>query len=332
VVYEGQGRHADAEGQWRQALAERPAFAPAWHGLCELFVGQGRWADLEEGARGLAEGAGEATEAAVFRARGHLARREFDEARGLLEAAAARDPRALWPRVVLSHALLQAEEWSAAEKALRAVLELDPGHAEARRNLMILLRQLGRKEAAAALLYPVTLEALYRLACLTPSDVNEHVPTLYALARECGHVTEFGTRTGVSTVALLYARPGKLVCYDKVRFPQVDVLQRLAGPTAFEFRQQDVLEAEIEETDLLFIDTWHVQEQLRAELRRHAGKVRRYVVLHDTTTYAEEGESPGHRGLWPAVEEFLALGTFRLKERYANNNGLTVLEAVPPGG
>ena len=41
------------------------------------------------------------------------------------------------------------------------------------------------------------------------------------------------------------------------------------------------------------------------------------------------------RGLWPAVEEFLALGTFRLEERYTNNNGLTVLEpvrpAAPPG-
>ena len=32
------------------------------------------------------------------------------------------------------------------------------------------------------------------------------------------------------------------------------------------------------------------------------------------------------RGLWPAVEEFLTQGTFRLKERYENNNGLTVLE------
>ena len=55
---------------------------------------------------------------------------------------------------------------------------------------------------------------------------------------------------------------------------------------------------------------------------------RKYIVLNDTTTFAERGETEGRRGLWPAVEEFLARGTFRLKERFVNNNGLTVLEAV----
>jgi hypothetical protein len=73
-------------------------------------------------------------------------------------------------------------------------------------------------------------------------------------------------------------------------------------------------------------DTWHAYDQLKAELRRHAHK---YIMLHDTTTYGQHGESPGHGGLWPAVEELLALGTFKVKARYANNNGLTVLEGIP---
>jgi hypothetical protein len=104
-------------------------------------------------------------------------------------------------------------------------------------------------------------------------------------------------------------------------------LAALAGQTRFEFRQEDVLKAEVEETDLLFIDTWHVYDQLREELRRHAGKARKYVVLHDTTTFEDKGETEGHWGLWPAVEQFLAEGTFRLMRRYDNNNGLTVLDA-----
>jgi hypothetical protein len=153
---------------------------------------------------------------------------------------------------------------------------------------------------------------------------------LYELAKECRHVTEFGTRTGVSATAFLHARPGRLVCYDRVRFPQVDVLARAAEGTEFVFRQEDVLRADIEPTDLLFIDTLHDYEQLKEELRLHAGKVRKYVVLHDTTTFGARGETPGRQGLWAAVEEFLAQGTFRLKARYENNNGLTVLEAVAP--
>src|SRR5262249_8726058 len=171
-----------------------------------------------------------------------------------------------------------------------------------------------------------TLADLYHAACVTPSDINEHCPVLYALAKECRHVTEMGTRTAVSTTALLFAPPERLGCYDLRKYPPVDRLAALAGRTQFAFHQADVRQVEIEETDLLFIDTWHVYEQLREELSLHSPKVRRYIVLHDTTTFGDRGEAEGRRGLWPAVEEFLARGTFRLKRRLHNNNGLTVLE------
>jgi hypothetical protein len=196
-----------------------------------------------------------------------------------------------------------------------------------RRNLALLLERRGRREEAAQV-DEETLALLYRAACEAPSDINEHCPTLYALAKECRHVTEMGTRRGVSTTALLSARPEVLVCYDQMKYPEVDLLVVLAGRTRFVFHQADVLQVVIEETNLLFLDTWHVYEQLRAELRLHAPKARKFIVLHDTTTFGEKGETAGHRGLWPAVEEFLTQGKFRLKERYTNNNGLTVLERV----
>jgi hypothetical protein len=79
----------------------------------------------------------------------------------------------------------------------------------------------------------------------------------------------------------------------------------------------------------LLLDTWHVYDQLQEEFHLHAGKVRKYTVLLATTTYGVYGETPGHRGLGPAVEEFLARGTFRLRERYENCHGLTILQAVP---
>ena len=113
-----------------------------------------------------------------------------------------------------------------------------------------------------------------------------------------------------------------------MRYPQVDRLALVAGRTDFVFHQADVLWVDIEETDLLFIDTLHDYEQLVQELALHARKARKYIVLHDTTTFGETGETPGHRGLWPAVEEFLSRGGFQVKERYSNNNGLTVLERI----
>ena len=338
VVYQQLGKLAQAEAQWRLVTAERPDFALAWLGLGVLHLAQGRWGELEQDARALETQAGAPAEAKALRGRVLLARGDFVGARAMLDRAVAQSPQALWPRVILTHVLLQeGRDPDAAERALRDVLAMEPQHAEARHNLAVLLQRKNLPPTDAVFVENVPLAQLYLAACRSPSDINEHLPTLYALAKECRHVTEFGTRTGVSTTALLYAQLDRLVCYDRVKYPQVDRLRQAAGRTEFVFHEKDVLWAEIEETDLLFIDTWHVYEQLREELRRHAGKARKYIVVHDTTTFGERGETEGHRGLWPAVEEFVAQETFRLKRRYTNNNGLTVLEAAgrsdprPPG-
>jgi GT2 family glycosyltransferase/predicted Zn-dependent protease len=333
VVCRQLGEADEAEALWRQVAAERPDFAPAWIELAELHLERQEWDGLEESARGLEQSARAPMEAAVFRARGHMARGEFPAARALLERAVAAAPQALWPRVILSHALLQeGKDLDAAERALLDVLALAPDFAEAKQNLAVLVREKAKRAADAVWMDNVPLTQLYLSACQRASDIHEHLPTLHALAKECRHVTEFGTRTGLSTTALLHAQPDKLVCYDRVKYPQVEHLRRAAGRTEFVFREEDVLWADIEETDLLFIDTLHTYGQLKEELRLHAHKARKYIVLHDTTTFGEKGEVEGQGGLWPAVEEFLAKGTFRLKARYENNNGLTVLESVPVGG
>ena len=145
VLCHEQGRGPEAEALWRRAVAEQPDFAPAWLGLGELFLAQGRWPEAEEAAARLADGPALPTEAAVLRARVCLARKQFARARQILHFAIGRDPQALWPRVILTHVLLQeGRDWDAAERALRDVLALDPGHAEARRNLAILLREHGQ--------------------------------------------------------------------------------------------------------------------------------------------------------------------------------------------
>lgn len=184
---------------------------------------------------------------------------------------------------------------------------------------------------ALASVPPATLDQLYDADLRTHSDICEHLTLLYALGRECGHVTEMGTHIGHSTTAFLAARPRELTCYDLERTPAVDVLAKASEGTYFLFWQSDVLRVEIEPTDLLFIDTLHNYGQLKEELQLHSGKVRRWIVLHDTTTFGEQGETAGERGLWPAVEEFLAGGAFVLVKRFDNNNGLTVLERAGSG-
>ena len=175
------------------------------------------------------------------------------------------------------------------------------------------------------------LAARYDRARLSPSDINEHLPTLTRLASECRRVTEMGTRGANSTTAFLAARPERLTAYDVQRHPEVAALEDLARRAGipFEFIQADVLAADIEETDLLFIDTLHVYEQTRQELRRHAPKVRKFLVFHDIVSFGSHGETPGAAGIWPAIEGFLdAHPEWTLAERHDNNNGLAVLRRL----
>jgi tetratricopeptide (TPR) repeat protein len=52
-IYWRQRRFAEAETQWRAVLAERPGFIPAWLALGDLWLAQGRLAELEQAARAL---------------------------------------------------------------------------------------------------------------------------------------------------------------------------------------------------------------------------------------------------------------------------------------
>ena len=72
----------------------------------------------------------------------------------------------------------------------------------------------------------------------------------------------------------------------------------------------------------------HQYEQLKEELRLHADKTKKYIVFHDTTLYAVNGEFGGS-GIWPAVQEFMdSHSEWELVERKTNNNGLTILKRV----
>jgi tetratricopeptide (TPR) repeat protein/glycosyltransferase involved in cell wall biosynthesis len=148
-LYQEQGRLPEAEEQWRAALAEQPDFHEAWLKLGELHLAQGRWAELEQAVDRLLASRQHPVEAAVLRARGWLARKEFAAARQLLEEIIARAPLAVRPRVILTHVLLQeGQDAAATERALRELLELDPKQAESWRNLALFLRQQGRPAEA----------------------------------------------------------------------------------------------------------------------------------------------------------------------------------------
>lgn len=177
------------------------------------------------------------------------------------------------------------------------------------------------------------IEQVYLNKCAAPSDINEHLPTLKKYAEECDTIIEMGVRWVVSTWALLAGRPKAMTSIDidspnKYKVP-IEKLEEIAVSAGinYQFVQADTTKIEIEECDFLFIDTWHVYEQLKKELELHGNKAKKYLGFHDTTTFGMTGETAGHGGLQPAIDEFLEDNPhWKVKEVFTNNNGLTILE------
>ena len=100
----------------------------------------------------------------------------------------------------------------------------------------------------------------------------------------------------------------------------------------FIFNLESSLDCTIEKTDLLFIDTWHSYNQLYAELSRHHNNVNKYIIMHDTTDCQFRNENfivENKNGLYPAILNFTLINqNWFIHEKFANNNGLTILKRI----
>ena len=189
-------------------------------------------------------------------------------------------------------------------------------------------------------------ESQFQQLCNIDSDINLHLNTLRYYASQSKTIVEMGVRWVVSTWAFLEGRPKKLTSYDIVNpkeWKRGDLLSPVEeyakeNNIDFKFILQDVLTVKLPKTDLLFIDTWHVYDQLIQELNMHSSQVNKWIILHDTETFGEKGENSAYSirekkeysGLKYAVNEFLQnnADTWRLHEHYTFCNGLTILKRI----
>ena len=172
---------------------------------------------------------------------------------------------------------------------------------------------------------------LFLAMCESQSDIAEHLPVLAFLATQCDHVTEFGVRTGHSTVTFLHAleqnKNATLRSYDlKDNYGVLDDYE-LQTPIDWVFHSANTIEiSPIEETDFLFIDTLHTYAQVSQELRIHGEQARKWIGFHDTHTFGERGEDGG-MGIVQAIKDWLAAhNEWRIVYTTKRNNGMMLIE------
>lgn len=204
-----------------------------------------------------------------------------------------------------------------------------------------------------------TLRLTYEKYAKTPSDINEHLPTLFEYTKQCQSVLELGVRGVVSTWAFAYGLSQNqkqlkhLFCNDVVHCDLGHVTQMCRGSGIdVDYKWCSDLELDLEHGsfDLVFIDTFHVYGQLKRELQKFRHIAQKYIIMHDTTIDAVRGEAVRMNmnieklqkqtgftkeelvtGLKPAIDEFLESSKeWVVRKVFTNNNGLTILERVRP--
>ena len=202
-----------------------------------------------------------------------------------------------------------------------------------------------------------TILAQYKLHCESAGDINEHLPTLAYYASECESVIELGVRGCVSSWAfckglLENGKPRKKIFLNDISPCNIDHLLQVCPianiDATYEWINDLLVDTSSMETDITFIDTWHVYAQLKRELEKYSQITKKYIIMHDTEVDGTLGETirvgwnaqeqsrqtgfPVEeitRGLMPAVAEFLETHEeWVLHEHYQNNNGLTILKRL----
>lgn len=186
-------------------------------------------------------------------------------------------------------------------------------------------------------------------------NIQEHLPTLANLTKECSSVAEIGVENMVSTWAFLHG----LAQNDSPHrsYLGIDPFMPIASSfyqardlcqqngIEFNFILKNDLYVDLEPVDLLFIDSLHTYVHLTYELEKFSPSARKYIVMHDTSApWGHQDEVPYYsfdtslypahinrekRGLWQAVVDFLETHPeWTLHFRHENCHGLTVLRRV----
>lgn len=123
----------------------------------------------------------------------------------------------------------------------------------------------------------------------------ENDPQLYTLLRfscECDHASALTMNSWESAVTFLTAQIKKIRIYNiaEIDKDSANKLNLAAREIGVNFSIAPVRD-EIEETDILFINTPAEGNYRAMELGKHASKVRKYIVLPNTVAHAHEASN-----------------------------------------
>lgn len=157
------------------------------------------------------------------------------------------------------------------------------------------------------------LDELLIAVASNPRDLDQHAKLLRAFATQTPRIMAVVKRMEWNVI-LAAARPQRLRVWQKEAGPILDLvhkavpLEHANPPRTYSTTISPSLDpsdiGQIEDCDLLVLDTEHSKLQLRRELDQYAGKVERRILIRGTGDFGETAEGGGE-GQFAAIREWL---------------------------
>jgi Flp pilus assembly protein TadD len=142
------GRLVEAERHFRRSLEIKPGNDVAYFNLWRCLREQGKTDELVAAYRAGAEALPHLAEPCAYLGQFHFDRKEYRQAEEAFRAALEREPGNAWAGAGLTGSLYGLREFEAAVAAGQHLLLINPAANEARYNVALALRALGRRDEA----------------------------------------------------------------------------------------------------------------------------------------------------------------------------------------
>jgi superkiller protein 3 len=180
-IYVELGEFVKAESLWRQVVEESPWFAPAWHGLANVLLRQGKTDEAFHCAEMLKTDPDMIREASRLRQSILISRGDLQAARHELSQAIEENPNNFELLEERCRLLFEHFPPTEAESVFQDLIQHDPQNAAGHHNLGTIHYKLGRFDEAAS--------AYRRSIDFRPHSASTHLHLGYAL-REAGRINE----------------------------------------------------------------------------------------------------------------------------------------------
>ena len=157
------------------------------------------------------------------------------------------------------------------------------------------------------------------------SDINEHVETIFNITKGCKTAVSLQIGKGDAAFSLLLGCQLHISVDPNPAQDTINFLNEYFGKKSIVIRQNTCESIDVENFDVLMVDSHHTASNVEKELKAHAHKVNKFIIFHDTFLYGEVGDDGGE-GIKKPIYEFLSNNQeWKIIHEANNNNGLIIL-------